>query len=86
MNVAAPESSHQSRLAALAGQVSRRTWVILGTISGLVLFAGLLLWVLVGRGLPDAASLASYQPPLPTTLVNASALPKTALSTPLIAA
>jgi penicillin-binding protein 1A len=37
--------------------------------------AALLLWLLVGRGLPDAASLANYQPPLPTTLRGADGTP-----------
>ena len=57
------------------GRFSRRAWIVLGTLGGLGLLGLLLIWLLVGRGLPDAASLANYQAPLPTTLRSADGTP-----------
>jgi penicillin-binding protein 1A len=64
-----------ARIGGLLAGVSRRSWIIFGSVAGVGLLALFLLWLLVGRGLPDAASLANYQPPLPTTLRAADGAP-----------
>ena len=58
-----------------AGRWGRRLLLALAVLLGLGLLAGLFLWVMMARGLPDAASLASYQPPLPTNLRAADGSP-----------
>jgi penicillin-binding protein 1A len=63
-----PEPGLPTRIRAWAGRLPKRTLILLGSLAGLGLTGLFLLWLLVGRGLPDAASLASYQAPLPTTL------------------
>ena len=75
MDAVTPEPGLLERLRARASKVSRRTWIILGSIVAIGLALAILLWVLVGRGLPDAASLAHYQSPLPTTLRGADGTP-----------
>lgn len=47
-------------------RIPRLAWILLGSLVVLFLGAALALWFLVARGLPDAASLASYKPPLPS--------------------
>ena len=49
-------------------RIPRSLWIAGGILLAALLAGAILLWVLVGRGLPDAASLASYRPPLPTTV------------------
>jgi penicillin-binding protein 1A len=56
------------RIIAFFARLPRRTLILLGSLAALGLAGLFLLWLLVGRGLPDAASLANYQAPLPTTL------------------
>jgi penicillin-binding protein 1A len=70
-----PKPGLFARAAALIGGLPRKTLIILGSLLALGLVALLLLWLLVGRGLPDAASLANYQAPLPTTLRAADGSP-----------
>ncbi|MCG2839780.1 PBP1A family penicillin-binding protein [Sandaracinobacter sp. RS1-74] len=56
------------RLKQLLARIPRSLLWLLAAL-GVLGLAGIgLLWFLIGRGLPDAASLANYQPPLPTTL------------------
>jgi penicillin-binding protein 1A len=51
-------------------------WLLAGAVLATLGIAALVLsWLLVGRGLPDAASLANYQSPLPTTLRAADGTP-----------
>jgi penicillin-binding protein 1A len=64
-----------ARLGDTLSRVPRRVWIVLGWLAGLGIACLFLLWLLVGRGLPDAASLANYQPPLPTTLRAADGSP-----------
>jgi penicillin-binding protein 1A len=56
------------RLGSLYARLPR--WLRIGGVVAamLVVAGGLALWFLVARGLPDAASLASYEPPLPSTV------------------
>ena len=63
-----PKPGLFARARAFFGGLPRKTLIILGSLAGLGLVGLFLLWLLVGRGLPDAASLANYQAPLPTTL------------------
>jgi penicillin-binding protein 1A len=63
-----PKPGLFARVGAFFGGLPRKTLIILGSLVVLGLVAMFLLWLLVGRGLPDAASLANYQAPLPTTL------------------
>jgi penicillin-binding protein 1A len=63
------------RLGAALARVPRRAWILIATIGGAGLIVLFLLWLLIGRGLPDAASLANYQAPLPTTLRSADGTP-----------
>ena len=59
----------------MVGRLPRRTLIVLGTLAALGLVGLFLLWLMVGRGLPDAASLANYQAPLPTTLRSVDGTP-----------
>lgn len=63
-----PKPGLLARIRAWLGRLPKRTLILLGSLAGLGLVGIFLLWLLVGRGLPDAASLANYQAPLPTTL------------------
>lgn len=64
----APKPGLLMRIRAWLGRLPKKTLILLGSLAGLALLGLFLLWLLVGRGLPDAASLANYQAPLPTTL------------------
>ncbi|MGL6042604.1 MAG: penicillin-binding protein 1A, partial [Sandaracinobacteroides sp.] len=80
MDAASPEvvkgsNGPMARIGQALAQVSRRAWIVLGSVAAAGLAGLFLLWLLVGRGLPDAASLATYQPPLPTTLRAADGSP-----------
>ncbi len=63
-----PFARFAERLKAMWERVPRRARIVIAVLGGGGLAAIALLWLLVGRGLPDAASLANYQPPLPTML------------------
>ena len=63
-----PKPGPFARIGAFVGGLPRKTLILLGSLLALGLVGLFLLWLLVGRGLPDAASLANYQAPLPTTL------------------
>jgi penicillin-binding protein 1A len=69
------KSWFENRLKPLLARIPRRGWMIIAALGGAGLFTLFMLWLLVGRGLPDAASLANYQPPLPTTLRSADGTP-----------
>lgn len=58
----------------LFARLSGRQRLLVGGI-GVVAVAVVAFWLLMARGLPDAQSLASYQPPLPTTLRTADGTP-----------
>jgi penicillin-binding protein 1A len=64
-----------SRLRVAASGVPRWLWITLASLATLALVGGGTLYFLMSRGLPDAASLASYEPPLPTTLRAADGTP-----------
>ncbi len=57
-----------SRLGAWLGGLPRWLWIGLGVLLPLAALAFFLFWMLIIRGLPDAASLAGYQPSLPSTV------------------
>ncbi|MFN7400442.1 MAG: transglycosylase domain-containing protein, partial [Sandaracinobacter sp.] len=63
-----PKPGPFARIGAFVGGLPRKTLILLGSLLALGLVGLFLLWLLVGRGLPDAASLANYQAPLPTML------------------
>ena len=73
MDAVTPESEsaeprRMSRIRTSFARVPRRVWILLGAVAALGLAGAILLWLLIARGLPDAASLANYQPPLPSNL------------------
>ena len=70
-----PKAGLPQRIRAWLGRLPKKTLIILGSLAGLGLAGLVLLWLLVGRGLPDAASLANYQAPLPTTLRGSDGTP-----------
>lgn len=70
-----PQQPFTDRIRGRLSRVPRKVWVILGSLAALGLSGLVLLWFLVGRGLPDAASLANYQPPLPSNLRAADGTP-----------
>ncbi len=63
------------RLRAWLARLPRRLTILVGGVGVLGLAAVFTIWLLFGRGLPDAASLANYQPPLPTMLRTADGTP-----------
>ena len=71
----APTPGLFERARALVGRLPRKTLILLGSLLALGLAGLFLIWLLVGRGLPDAASLANYQSPLPTTLRSSDGTP-----------
>ena len=75
MDAVTPEPGLMERLRQRVVRISRRTWIILGALAGLGLLGLFFLWLLIGRGLPDAASLANYQSPLPSSLRQADGTP-----------
>ncbi|WP_199555153.1 penicillin-binding protein 1A [Sandaracinobacteroides hominis] len=80
MDVATPEAERTqpqflAKLRELYARIPRRVRILAGAAVALGLVGLFLLWLLVGRGLPDAASLANYQPPLPTTLRSSDGTP-----------
>lgn len=80
MDAATPQSDSPGqppadRIRGLLGLVPRRVWIVIGSLLAFGLVGILLLWLLIIRGLPDAASLANYQPPLPTNLRAADGTP-----------
>lgn len=70
-----PEQGPFARVRAVFGRLPDKTLILLGSVAALGLSGLFLLWLLVGRGLPDAAGLATYQAPLPTTLRAADGTP-----------
>ena len=54
----APTPGLFERARALVGRLPRKTLILLGSLLALGLAGLFLIWLLVGRGLPDAASLA----------------------------
>ncbi|TPE61773.1 PBP1A family penicillin-binding protein [Sandaracinobacter neustonicus] len=71
----APVPGLFAKARAMVGRVPRKALIALGVLFALGVAGLLLLWLLVGRGLPDAASLANYQAPLPTTLRSTDGAP-----------
>ncbi len=55
--------------------IPRGIWLALGAIVILGAIFTFFFWLLIIRGLPDAASLASYQPSLPSTVRQADGTP-----------
>jgi len=75
---AAPEPARPgvfARIGARMAAIPRRLWIILGALAVLAAVFLFFFWLLVIRGLPDAASLASYQPSLPSTVRQADGTP-----------
>ncbi len=52
-----------------------RAWIIIIAAAVLAGAAAAAFWITIGRGLPNAANLASYQAPLPTTLRTSDGTP-----------
>jgi penicillin-binding protein 1A len=70
-----PKKPFTDRIRGWLSHVPRKLWIILGSLTAVGVAGLVFLWFLVGRGLPDAASLANYQPPLPSNLRAADGTP-----------